>query len=396
MSFRNEIFQLCKKIQKKDETQLVSNLIKGLSMVKDGEQFHSSRADFNQVAKHSKNQFYGYLYTNDHTEEYISIFPQITPLDPEEVQLISKAHATIMMLIHGCLDDFKSQFPKLYFGLNPYWKYKPINADYEKAESILSVADYQKAILAFKSSALYQKLYTSNVNEIVENLSDNDIHTMFAALDNEMRSCPIDQVPKSIEDFTKSLHTEYKDVPELLIAEIILIIALRKSLENACSLLFTALVGENLIVLNDDNIIGIEKSFSNSLRKIFILSCNDIFLLESTNTAGDIALIDCSPHADYHIHEFGFITSYTANFDQEMGQTSKFTIVIVDELLNPLYLLTNKIITKAFPPIVKRTAPMTPSATLTTQPRKNKISRNDRCPCGSGLKYKFCCGKSKI
>lgn len=394
MSFRNEIFQLCKKIQKKDETQLVRNLINGLSMVKEGEEFHSSRADFNHVAKHSKNQFYGYLYTNDHTEEYISVFPQITPLASEEIQLLSKAHSTIMMLIHGCLDDFKSHFPKLYFGLNPYWKYKPITPAYEKADSILIEADYQKAISAFKTSALYQKLYTSNVNEIIENFSDNDIHIMFAVLDNEMRTCPIDQVPESIEDFTKSLYTEYKDIPALLMAEIILIIALRKALENACSLLFTALVGENLIVLNDDNIIGIDKNFSNSLRKIITLSCNDIFLSGSTNTAGDIALIDCSPHTDCHIHEFGLITSYTANFDQEMGQTSKFTIVVVDDLLNPLYSLTNKIINKDFPPIIKQPASVTPSAALTTQSKTKKVSRNDRCPCGSGLKYKYCCGKN--
>lgn len=27
---------------------------------------------------------------------------------------------------------------------------------------------------------------------------------------------------------------------------------------------------------------------------------------------------------------------------------------------------------------------------------KNKIGRNDPCPCGSGLKYKNCCGKGKI
>ena len=26
---------------------------------------------------------------------------------------------------------------------------------------------------------------------------------------------------------------------------------------------------------------------------------------------------------------------------------------------------------------------------------KKKISRNEKCPCGSGLKYKFCCGKNK-
>jgi preprotein translocase subunit SecA len=27
--------------------------------------------------------------------------------------------------------------------------------------------------------------------------------------------------------------------------------------------------------------------------------------------------------------------------------------------------------------------------------KKEKIGRNDPCPCGSGLKYKYCCGKNE-
>lgn len=27
--------------------------------------------------------------------------------------------------------------------------------------------------------------------------------------------------------------------------------------------------------------------------------------------------------------------------------------------------------------------------------RRQKVGRNDPCPCGSGKKYKFCCGKNK-
>ena len=395
MNFRNEIFQLCKNIQKLDETKLISNLLRELSLVKDGEEFNSSRADFNQVARHSKNQFYGYLYTNDHTEEYKSVFPQIVPLSSEEIQLLSRAHATIIMLINGCLNDFKKNFPKLYFGLNPYWKYKPINPIYEKSKSILKETDYETAILAFKSSALYQKLYTSNINEVFEGLPDNNIQTMFAAFDQEMQTCPIDQIPESIDNFTKSLYTEYKDISDVLMAEMILILALRKSLENACSLLFTALIGEDLIVLNDDNIISIDKTSANALRKIITISCNDIFLPRTANIAGDIALINCSPHANYHMHEFGFINSYTANIDQEMGQTSKFTMVVIDDLLNPMHILTNMIIKKDFPLIIKQSPSITPTTHSTFQSNTKRISRNDMCPCGSGLKYKYCCGKNK-
>ena len=30
-----------------------------------------------------------------------------------------------------------------------------------------------------------------------------------------------------------------------------------------------------------------------------------------------------------------------------------------------------------------------------TEKKKKKVGRNDPCPCGSGKKYKFCCGKNK-
>jgi hypothetical protein len=42
---------------------------------------------------------------------------------------------------------------------------------------------------------------------------------------------------------------------------------LQKSLENACSLLYTALIGDDLHVFNNDNIFNIDKNYSNSLRK---------------------------------------------------------------------------------------------------------------------------------
>ena len=31
----------------------------------------------------------------------------------------------------------------------------------------------------------------------------------------------------------------------------------------------------------------------------------------------------------------------------------------------------------------------------TTIRKGKKVGRNDPCPCGSGKKYKFCCGKNK-
>ena len=40
-------------------------------------------------------------------------------------------------------------------------------------------------------------------------------------------------------------------------------------------------------------------------------------------------------------------------------------------------------------------APAQAGAKGSTPVRVTKIGRNDPCPCGSGLKYKNCCGKDK-
>ncbi len=41
---------------------------------------------------------------------------------------------------------------------------------------------------------------------------------------------------------------------------------------------------------------------------------------------------------------------------------------------------------------IKVQRPPTPSSNIAQKPGK-KIGRNDPCPCGSGKKYKKCCGK---
>lgn len=349
MRFRDAVFCLCKKIQKNDEIKNVAKLIIDLPNAK--EESESGRAEFSYVARNDNNQFYGYLYTNDHTEEYLSLFPKIEQLEKNEIQLIARAHATIMRLVHGCLDEFESKYPKLACVMNPYWRYFTIDPQYENAEPFLEDADYQQAIDAFKTSALYRKLFTSEVTKLVETIPEKQVQKLFGVLENEMQTCPTDQVPEAVDNLTKALYGGYMEPADVLMAETLLGIALQFSLQNACSLLFTALVGENLIVLNEDNLISIDDMESNIWHEYITLCSDDIFLSGSTRIVGDIVLIDCHSQPDYDIHKFGQVRSYTANYDHAMGTTSKFTLVVVDEDLNPLSQVTKLIISREFPSI---------------------------------------------
>jgi uncharacterized protein YecA (UPF0149 family) len=57
-----------------------------------------------------------------------------------------------------------------------------------------------------------------------------------------------------------------------------------------------------------------------------------------------------------------------------------------DELKKFMYLFNQQQLanTKKADTIISLPAP---------NPKREKIGRNDRCPCGSGNKYKKCCGK---
>ena len=109
---------------------------------------------------------------------------------------------------------------------------------------------------------LNKKLINSSINALVEELKPEDIHTMFMVFEKEIVACPLDVVPESIKPLEKCLVTKFEKIEEILLAETLMIFALQKSLENACSLLYTALIGDDLRVFNNDNIFSIDKNYT--------------------------------------------------------------------------------------------------------------------------------------
>lgn len=352
MDFRSEVFKLCKVIQKNTETDNVNDTYLKLFTSKDTESAMPQYSFFHEAARHGNNQFYGYLYANEHTDDYKKVLPGITPLSEEDIQVFARAHATIYGLVNACVKELRVSNPKIANVLDPYSKYRPIAAP--EGDSFLDEKEYEKAAKAFRESRLYKKLMDSSINDFMEELKPEDIHTMFMVFEKEVVASPLDVVPESIKPIEKCMVTRFEKMEEILLAETLIIFSLQKSLENACSLLYTALIGNDLLVFNNDNIINIDKNYSNSLRRVIQLSTIGIFLNGKSSTVGDITLVDCDPYPEHRMHEFGVIQSYSASFNEEMGNTSKVTIMVVDDLLNPYYLLTNRIIGMAFPPLIKK------------------------------------------
>ena len=224
--------------------------------------------------------------------------------------------------------------------LDPYSKYKQISPI--KENGYLNKDLYKNAVDSFKNSDLYKKVKNSAVNMFIEKIDQIEIQKMFMSLEKEMDRCPLDKVPNCAKIILKKRPIDFEK-SELLIAHFLMLFALRKSLENACSLLFTALVGEELIVFSEDNIISIDKNYKNVINKVIQVTLLGFFSKKYSNIAGEIALIHCNPNQDYNIHEFGIIHTCTSSFNQETGETSNMTLQVVDNLLNPYFILMDSI-----------------------------------------------------
>lgn len=394
MSFRSEIFALCKIIQKKEERKEISKLLYELNVsVERGNdssaKIFPNRTDFGYVSRHSMNQFYGYLYTDENVLSFKEMFPSLVSLEEDERNLMKIGHATIMKLVNGCLCEIKEKYPVMYEVINPYSKYKTIREESEN--SILSETEIENAVKAFQTNIIYQKLLSSQALELFQNMSEEHIRVLIGALDKEILRTPLDVVPNDIRDFSIRILHKISKIEDIMMAEAILVLALREILSVACQLLFVALVGEDLIVFNNDNIINIEDNQNNSIYSMRTILVQGCLLRYSSDVVGDVLIMDCDAREDYHIHEFGFIRSVSLKFDNETGQTTKISFVTLDDDLNYLHNLTRTIVEAKFPQIIQ--ANTLKQRQVINKGQRVKVYPNAPCPCGSGKKYKLCCGK---
>lgn len=173
MDFRSEVFKLCKAIQKRTETNIVNDTYLRLFTCKSEEYVIPQYSMFHEAAKHGNNQFYGYLYANEHTDDYKTVLQGITPLPDKDIQIFARAHATIYALIKECVKELEISNPKIAKALDPYSKYRPITAP--AGVPFLAEKEYEKAAEAFRESKLYKKLINSSINALVEELKPEDM-----------------------------------------------------------------------------------------------------------------------------------------------------------------------------------------------------------------------------
>lgn len=357
MDFRNELFALCKTLQKTESAQSIAELIFNLSVSSasknPNEKIINTHGDFAQIAKHFNTGFHGYLFLDENFESFIkpNMF-RVEHLTADERYLLERGHKTLSRFVSLCLSEIAEKSAVLAESMNPYSYYKPINVS-EEATPLISDEDFCAAVSAFKSGKVYKALVSSDIAAIINTISQTNMFILIKAIEKETDQCLGEDVSKEIKDFSQRMNMKAYTVNDALFAFSLLIFALKDSLKIACQMLYRAICGTPLFVLNNENIISIEKSVDSIVCQYYKVHSQAMPRGISGNDMGSILLIDCDPQYGPHIHEFGMLVAQTINLAGEFGQSAKYSFVTVDEELVYIHHLTGEILRIGLP-IVKK------------------------------------------
>lgn len=356
MSYRKEIFKLCKKLQKDGETQKIQRLVHNMSVSVEHREagiFHGSlHGDFAYLAKRSNSQFHGYLYLDEHLEH---IEPQI-PLNVEhltegERALLERGHRTLTRFVELCLGELKEKEPLAAEAADPYFLLCEVSCS-AAAEPLLSDKELQPAVDAFQKGKIYQAMLAFDLEKLFQKLQREDMRQLIVAMEKEIgQSYDEEEVSENMQKFSLSLHGKKirLSAAEYLMSSVAILAALKSSLTTSCQMLYEAICGGDLIVLNNENVIAIEKNFSNALFKSCKVLMQGLYISTISWGVKSVVLLDCDPSETWHLHEFGIVTGMTESIKRDLGETTRLTFAVLDDELNPIHNLTNTIIRARVP-----------------------------------------------
>lgn len=356
-AFRHEVFTLCKKLQKNECAQSVGLLIRDLSIsVKSketGMMIKNRHGDFAQIAQHSNSEFHGYLFLDDNVDTIeIPKFFKAEHLSNDERILIERGHKTLTRFIDLCLSDIAHESNAVAESMNPYFLYKMVNVS-EMAEPLISDEELLPAVSAFKNGTVYKALMAADFTKLFKKVDITAMRVLVGTIEKEVNQSLGEDIAKDLKDFSLRLNSKLNNITDVMFAFSILMFSLKESLKLSCRLLYRAICGVELFVLNGDNIINIEKITSNTVCQFYKVFAQDLPFDYTGSEMGSILLIDCDPPYGSHIHEFGMIVSETLNLSGEFGQTTKYSFVIVNEEMIHIHQLTKEVLRIGLPTVRK-------------------------------------------
>lgn len=356
-NFRSEAFKLCKSLQRNSGAKKISELIHDLSVSvenKENELIKNTlHGDLAYVAKHSHNQFQGFLFVDDNVETLELPMPlRVEHLTKNERMLIEQGHRTLIRFIDMCLEEITKKSEIVAEAINPYFLFKEVNYD-QSVKPLLSDDEMYSAVEAFKEGKIYKTLMDSKFEYIFKNIDKPQMRMLVGVMEKEINKSFEEDIPSDLREFSIRLmgKNKYKDITDAMFSFSILMIALKESLEIVCQLFYEAICGADLIVLNNDNIINIENCSANIICETYKVLIQGMYLDHISDGIRSVLLIDCNPTDERHIHEFGMVTAMTCSFAGDMGNTTKYTFVTMNEEMIYIHNITDDIIQAGLPEV---------------------------------------------
>ena len=339
--FRNEVFTLCKTLQSMDHFDNLRQTMTSLRLSPAGSMI-APKTEICANGIHLCAEFYGILLAFQYK---LSSFPNTEHdkmiLNNDEYNSIAYGQCYISRFIEMCLSELTSRNPIIGKMLSPYSFLKPIDEipDFEIDSSI-----FHNAVKSFQDSTVYHALTDTNVLTAFSRIPEDAIRTLFGVLYRDIIQAPMDTVSDEIfslkareQGFKPNQKINPVDALQLISFKLL---ALREMLSAAASLIYDAMLGSELVVIDENSLIDIEKNVSNvvySFKTILVqggIHCpfndilNIVFLLHVDNGKAKI-------------HDFGRAKSSTFSFANENGDTTKLSFCVLDADLNPISNLTN-------------------------------------------------------
>ena len=352
-NFRTEVFKLCNKLQEDEDSQRVGGLIHDMSVVTEpaeiGKRVTDSRNDFAYIAKHNNTEFHGFVFLDDNLEKIdVPQFFNPKHLSHEERNLVEQGHKTLTRFVELCLSEVASQSKEVANSMSPYFLYKQVNIS-KDTSALLTDDELKPAVLAFKNGTAYKALMEANFTKLFRRIDITALRALLGTLEKEIDQSLGEDVSKDLRDFSLKLHSKLDNITDVMFAFSLLMLAIKTSLKLSCHLMYRSICGVDLFVLNNDNIINIEKRTSTVISEFYKVFSQDIQPDFTGSEMGSVLLIDCDLPNDTHIHEFGMLIAQTLNLAGEFGTSAKYSFVTVNEELIYIHQLVGELLKVRLP-----------------------------------------------
>lgn len=349
VNFRTAVFRLCKKISTCTEAQKIRAIIHNMSVVVETSDDpkvikRPPHGDLAYIGAHQRIQFLGYLFADESVDAINKKKPfSATPLDDDEREIIEEAHNTIRYFLDECMVEVKKKNPRIAILIDPYLKYRKPKLKCN-AKAFLNQNDLAECVKAFTLGKVYKKIISNETLCFFDQVTDSIFHQL-VSVQNKQFTEDMNTVTKETEEFFQKLYANSQiGVSDVLMIYTSYCYALRKSLELAVQMLYEAILGLDMPVMNNDNIINLVDHQSSIVYEKYVVLTQEIMLGYAGSGVGSMALLTCNPSETNHIKEFGIMIAVTVNLISEFGSSSKVTIITVDEELNPIHRYTDAII----------------------------------------------------